>query len=298
MYINEYFNYKYIPLGSDEVYIKFTIELPNVGAFSVFVNPHTETAHLQKCYYNKNNSITSFIFGKERKYTLDFFTFKEKCSCYEFDDNSLNLFAIGIYNLPQAFDNFLNDKKSCLKDDLEIKDIKKQIHQIQHEFKKLYLSLNKDKLWKDISIDEINKDDLKEITSKLIKNKEVEHKGIEFRAIKTYKKEYGLQYRNLNYSNINLNKQFPPAPWLRPDDTLEEKTSDNTLEEKTRKCIQMVKIINAENFSNIVNGNLYPIVNTINNNNTNYVVIETKNGETLTLNQSRVKLINVFTEQP
>ena len=65
--------------------------------------------------------------------------------------------------------------------------------------------------------------------------------------------------------------------------------------ENTRKYIQMVKMINAEGLNNVVNGNFYPIVNTVKFNDKNFVTI--KVGEdNVSVSQDRIKLVNVFAD--
>jgi hypothetical protein len=66
---------------------------------------------------------------------------------------------------------------------------------------------------------------------------------------------------------------------------------------KTRKFIQMAKIINANGLSEVVNGNFYPIVDSLAFNGKGYVTIDV-NGEKRNLEKSRVNVISVFTEKP
>ena len=61
----------------------------------------------------------------------------------------------------------------------------------------------------------------------------------------------------------------------------------------TRRFIQMVKMINAEGLNNVVNGNFYPIVNTVKFNEKNFVTIKVGD-EDVSVLQNRVKLVNVF----
>ena len=74
-------------------------------------------------------------------------------------------------------------------------------------------------------------------------------------------------------------------------------TSSVSIENKTRKFIQMAKIINANGLSEVVNGNFYPIVDSLAFNGKGYVTIDV-NGEKRNLEKSRVNVISVFTEKP
>ena len=65
--------------------------------------------------------------------------------------------------------------------------------------------------------------------------------------------------------------------------------------DETRKYIQMVKMINAEGLNNVVNGNFYPIVNTVKFNDKNFVIIKVGDDNVSVL-QDRIKLVNVFAD--
>ena len=75
----------------------------------------------------------------------------------------------------------------------------------------------------------------------------------------------------------------------------EKEVPETVVDGNVRKFIQMVKMINAEGLNNVVNGNFYPIVNTVKFNEKNFVTIKVGE-EDISVSQNRIKLVNVFVD--
>lgn len=100
---------------------------------------------------------------------------------------------------------------------------------------------------------------------------------------------YGKKYRFISGNSGNFILQ------VLSNNTEAENVS--IIENKTRNFIQMAKIINANGLNEVVNGNFYPIVDTLAFNGKGYVTIDV-NGEKRNLEKSRVNIVSVFTEKP
>lgn len=99
-----------------------------------------------------------------------------------------------------------------------------------------------------------------------------------------------------NGDNFDIDQKFEkgvfPAENTVPDEPVKENVTETAV--STRKSVTMFKMMNASNFSNLFEGNIYPITKAKDG----YYTVKDNNGNEYTVRASRGKEINVFTDCP
>ena len=98
-----------------------------------------------------------------------------------------------------------------------------------------------------------------------------------------------------NNQNPDIDPKYESGLIANNSNTAEVKANTEVkLETKTRKSIAMFKLLNASNFSNLFENNIYPIVKSKDG----YYTIKDNNGNEYTVRASRGKEIKVYTDCP